>query len=64
VYCVPSGKSDAGRTEWKMDVILPVRLDTTIVASVKRPETTALEEAITVIGCAGWLWGTGGGVVA
>jgi hypothetical protein len=58
------GKSVAGRTEWKIDVILPVAFETTIVASVRRPATTALEEAKTVMGCGGMLWGAGGGVVA
>ena len=58
------GKSFAGSTEWKIDVILPVWLDMTIVASVRRPAMTALEEAKTVMGWGGMLWGAGGGVVA
>jgi H+/gluconate symporter-like permease len=53
----------AGKTEWKIDVILPVVLDTTMVASVKRPATTALDEAKTAMGFGGELW-DGGGVVA
>jgi hypothetical protein len=64
VYEVPSGKSVRGNTEWKMEVILPVVFDTTIVASVSLPATTALEEASTVMGWNGWLWVIGGGVVA
>jgi len=62
VYVVPSGKSDGGSIEWKIDVIFPVRFDTTMVASVNLPAMTALEEVNTVIGCAGWLCGIGGGV--
>ena len=50
MYGVPSGKSDLGRTEWKIDVILPVFSETMIVASVSRPATTALEEAMTLMG--------------
>jgi hypothetical protein len=38
-----------------MEVILPVVFDTTIVASVSLPATTALEEASTVMGWNGWL---------
>lgn len=34
-----------------MEVILPVEVEITMVASVRRPETTALEDARTVIGC-------------
>lgn len=48
-------QSVGGRTEWKRDVILPVTLETTMVASVNLPATTALEEAKTVIGCIGVL---------
>ena len=58
------GKSLAGSTEWKIDVIFPVAWEMTIVASVNRPATTALEEARTVMGVAGMLCGAGGGVVA
>lgn len=50
MYGVPTGKSDRVRTEWKIAVILPVVLDTTMVASVNLPDTTALDEARTVIG--------------
>jgi len=50
VYGVPGGKSDAGRTEWKIDVTFPVVFEMTMVASVKWPETTAREEARTVMG--------------
>lgn len=50
MYDVPSGKSDGGSMEWKMDVTLPVAFDTTMVASVRRPAMTAREEAKTVIG--------------
>jgi hypothetical protein len=38
--------------------------DTTIVASVSLPATTALDEARTVMEWNGWLWTIGGGVVA
>jgi hypothetical protein len=48
-YGVPGGKSDAGSTEWKIDVTLPVTVEMTIVASVRRPETMALDEASTVM---------------
>lgn len=48
-----------------MEVTFPVVLDMTIVASVRRPETTALDEARTVMGWVGKLWvEEGGGVVA
>jgi len=50
VYVVPGGKSDAGRTEWKIEIILPVETETTIVALVRRPDITAREEARTVMG--------------
>ena len=49
---MPAGKLEGCRTEWKTDVILPVLCEMTIVAAVSRPETTAREEASTVIeGC-------------
>ena len=52
MYGVPAGKLEGCRTEWKTDVILPVLCETTIVAAVSRPETTARDEASTVIkGC-------------
>ena len=52
MYRVPAGKLEGCRTEWKTDVILPVLCERTIVAAVSRPETTAREEASTVIeGC-------------
>lgn len=63
MYGVPSGKSVGGSTEWKTDVILPVMFDTTIVASVSRPPTTALEEASTRIGGVGRSRSIGGGGV-
>ena len=47
---MPEAKSEAGRTEWKMDVILPVEREITMVADVKRPDTMALDEVKTVIG--------------
>lgn len=50
VYGVPAGKLEGGNTEWKIDVILPVFVEMTTVAAVSPPETTALEEASTVIG--------------
>jgi hypothetical protein len=37
-----------GRTEWKIDVIFPVSKEMTMVAGVRRPDMTALEEAKTV----------------
>ena len=49
MYGVPAGKLEGCRTEWKTDVILPVLCEMTIVAAVCRPETTAREEASTVI---------------
>lgn len=60
---VPGGKSDLDRTEWKMDMILPVWVLITMVADVNRPDTTARDEARTVIGYA-WIYGCeeGGGV--
>lgn len=49
---MPGGKSEAGSTEWKIEVILPVCWDMTIVAAVSRPSMTARDEARTVIrGC-------------
>ena len=52
MYGVPAGKLEGCRMEWKTDVILPVLCEMTIVAAVSRPETTAREEASTVIeGC-------------
>ena len=52
MYGVPAGKLEGCRTEWKTDVIFPVFCEITIVAAVSRPETTAREEASTVIeGC-------------
>jgi hypothetical protein len=51
---VPSGKSDAGTIEWKTEVILPVTLEIIIVASVRRPDITALEDTSTVIGWNGF----------
>ena len=52
MYGVPAGKLEGCRTEWKTDVILPVLCEMTIVAAVSRPETTAREEARTVMeGC-------------
>ena len=52
MYGVPAGKLEGCRTEWKTDVILPVLCEMTIVAAVSRLETTAREEASTVIeGC-------------
>lgn len=47
---MPGGKLEAGNTEWKTEVILPVVVEMTMVASVIRPDTTALEEASTVMG--------------
>ena len=41
--------------EWKTDVILPVVVDTMRVAGVSLPDTTALEEASTVMGSRGVL---------
>ena len=38
-----------GRTEWKIDVILPETSDMTIVADTSLPEITAREDARTVI---------------
>ena len=49
MYGVPAGKLEGCRTEWKTDVILPVLCEITIVAAVSRSETTAREEASTVI---------------
>lgn len=40
---------EAGRTEWKTDVIFPVCKEMTMVADVRRPDMTALEEAKTEI---------------
>ena len=48
---MPGGKSEAGRTEWKIEVIFPVERDITTVASVNRPSTTARLEASTVMDC-------------
>ena len=45
---MPGGNLEAGRTEWKTDVILPVSEEMTMVAEVTRPDMTALEEAKTV----------------
>ena len=49
MYGVPAGKLEGCRTEWKTDMIFPVFCEITIVAAVSRPETTAREEASTVI---------------
>ena len=52
MYGVRAGKLEGCRTEWKTDIIFPVFREMTIVAAVSRPETTAREEASTVIeGC-------------
>ena len=52
MYGVPAGKLEGCRTEWKTDMIFPVFCEITIVAAVSRPETTARQEASTVIeGC-------------
>ena len=50
MYGVPAGKSEAGRTEWNIDIILPLARDMTIVAAVRRSLMTARDEAKTVIG--------------
>lgn len=49
MYGVPDGNSDAGMTESKTAVILPVAREITMVADVRRPEMTAREEATTAI---------------
>lgn len=46
---MPGGKEDGGRTEWYIEMIFPVVRDTTTVADVNRPETTARDEVSTVI---------------
>lgn len=46
---MPVGNSDAGMTESKTAVILPVERKMTTVAAVKRPEMTARDEATTAI---------------
>lgn len=55
IYGVPGGKEERGRTAWVMDTIFPVCGDMVIVAGVSTPETTAREEAITVIGELTWV---------
>ena len=47
---VSGGKLEGGRTEWKIEVILPVAREMTIVAAVSWPDTMAREEVRTVIG--------------
>lgn len=47
-YSVPGGKSERGSTEWNIDVMRPVMVEMTIVASVIRPAITARDEAKTV----------------
>lgn len=49
VYGVPEGKEEAGRTEWKIEVIFPVSWEITMVAAVRRSPITAREEAKTVM---------------
>ena len=44
-----AGKWEAGRTEWKMDVIFPVSTEMTMVADVRRPDITALDDTNTEI---------------
>lgn len=44
------GKSEGGTIESKVAVILPVALEMTIVAAERRPDLTARDEAMTVIG--------------
>lgn len=48
-YGVPAGKDDAGNTDSQIDWILPVTVEMTIVAAVRRPLVTAREEARTVM---------------
>lgn len=49
MYGVPAGKSEAGMTESKTAVILPVDREITMVAEVRRPEMTARDEATTAM---------------
>ena len=49
MYGVPGGNDEAGKTEWKIEVILPVVVDITMVAAVNLSSITAREEARTVI---------------
>lgn len=49
LYAVPAGKEEGGRTEGVMEVILPVRVERTMVAGVSLLLMTAREEARTVI---------------
>lgn len=53
-YGVPGGNEEGGRTEWKMDWILPVTVEMTMVAADSLLPMMARDEASTVMsaGCA------------
>lgn len=48
-YGVPAGNDEAGKTDSQIDWILPVTVEMTIVAAVRRPLITAREDARTVM---------------